>query len=214
MILEEDKIREEMRVIVKRILKEITEYEKKYSIVSAREIDKQVYFYLSNAYVINGKILCRYFEGDGVFKGMEECDLEESFFKNIREAVKLVLENYDERLASDVENMIERLRNHSKTFMSSDILEQLKVFERSIKLENYIENHEEVAKVEEILSLIERIEEIHDTDLSYVHEVIGAKYVIEHFEEAIKMIPKIEDRHLKAAILEYFREYLLLEELL
>lgn len=212
--LEFEKSRSELILIVERLQKTLDEYYSKYLFEPSAEVSQNVYSCLSSACASNGRLLCYYFASDRLFNIPKGNEKDKDFMPYIREAVKIILENYNEELASDTEKIIRIMRSYGKEFMDSESIREMKELEQSLKLSKYIKSHRNFLDVERLLNIEKMIFEVRETRPSYVHEIIGAVYILEQFEEELKKVPDIKDKYFRAAILEDIIKTLPLQELI
>lgn len=203
----------EMKEVVEQLQNTLNKYNEEYMFSTDEVICKKVYIHLSSACANNGKLICRSITEGRVFDNLALRAEKICIIEEIREAVKIVLENYNEELASTVEKVIRSIKNSSKQILAQEILAEMKELEQSLKLGKYLKNHVEFDKIKKLIELEEQIEQINERKPVYIHEFIGAKMILDSFKEELKVIPEIIDKNFRCAVLEYFEENLPLETL-
>lgn len=210
---EKSKALNEMREIVKRLQETLNKYNEEYMFSTDESICEKVYIHLSSACANNGKLICYNITEGRVFNNLALRSERICIIEELREAVKIVLDSYNQELASTVEKVIRSIKNSSKQILTQEVLKEMKELEQSLKLERYLENHVEFDKIKKLIDLEEKIEQINDRKPVYIHELMGSKIILDSFKEELKVIPEIIDKNFRCAVLEYFEEFLPLETL-
>lgn len=199
----------EVKSIVERINNTLNEYYDKYYIYPERSVCKDIYSNLSRAYATNGKMQCSYVVKDTpLFNDFDNEDESKILIICVRNAVNMVLKNYNIDVADEVKNMIKVLRERSKNYLSDADFEKIDEISKELFFNRYAKAHNEYDKVKELFDINR---ERYSSDFRYVYELLGTKLLLEEFERRIEVIPTIEDKYLKSSICEYFKGFITFE---
>ncbi len=190
---------EEKNNILERIDNTFREYYEKYYISPEKRICKKIYLNMSKALSLNGKILCKNSSKDT--ENIEYYYDKKALIKCLYNVVELLLTHYNIELAECVGGMFRKIENDIKMGITEEEYRKIDPYLK-IGVEVYFMSHKEYVKIMDIFDLYEEIE---FDNWSYIDKVL------KEFEEKILEIPTIEDKYLRSAICEYFKDGLIFE---
>lgn len=183
----------------------IEKYKKEEYTPIPETIKKQVFSHLIKASTVLAKErLCKKILAfDSDYQDDLPKDFESlSIVPSIRTAVSICKNHYSYDFIVTVREII--------GYITSDIdnKDAINYFKQSIGITNYIKLNKNYDKIEELMLSIYTVEELSESSFNSLLELYGLRDILSSFEEEIKIIPDIEDKNLKNAVIDYIFEFI------
>lgn len=198
---------EEMKNTLENINNTLNQYYDKFYISPERCVCREVYTNLSKAFEWSGNLFGTYFVKNTLFENFEhesESEKSEILLMCIKNVVDIVINHYNEDIASDVIEILKDVRDRNKSFLTCENLEKISNYIEDLDISRYIKSHKEFEKVRNLICINY---EISLRDVEYIYQLLGNKVLLEKFEEELLVIPTIKDKYFRSAVCEYLKEY-------
>lgn len=200
-MFDSEAILNDIGILVRRINNDIDGYYRVYYIYPERSIFKDMYNNLYKAFTSCGRLVENNLVIDTPFDDFASEDEDEILMICIKNIVQTVFDNYNIEVAKDTIGILNRIQEHSKSYLTHIQFETLSKIIRKISFFYYLKSHKEYQKVEELFDIYDLIDEEYDD----IRLLLGNKILLEEFYKKLSVIPTIEDKYFRSTICEHFR---------
>lgn len=190
-------------ILLRRINNDIDGYYRDYYIYPERNILRDIYNNLQKASISYGRLVSTSLTEDtifGEFASEDDSEILKICFQNI---VKAVLNNYNIQLATNTIEILNKIQEDSKEYITDSDYEILSEIVLKINSLYYLKHHKEYEKVKDLFDLYRQIYKKYVNDIRHL---IGNKVILEEFYKKISVILTIEDKLYRSTVCEYFKD--------
>lgn len=200
-MFDSEAILNDIGILVRRINNDIDGYYREYYIYPEKSIFKDIYSNLNKLFTNYGNLVGSNLVIDTPFYDFAPEDEDEILMICIKNIVQTVFDNYNIEVAKDTIGILNRIQEHSKSYLTHIQFETLSKIIRKISFFYYLKSHKEYQKVEELFDIYDLIDEEYDN----IRLLLGNKILLEEFYKKLSVIPTIEDKYFRSTICEHFR---------
>lgn len=189
-------------ILLRRINNDIDGYYREYYMYPERNILRELYSNLQNAFLSCGKLLGINLTEDTIFEEFaseDDSQILKICFQNI---AKVILNNYNIEVADCIIKILNKIQVNCKKYIIDIDYETLSEIIFQISFYDYLKSHKEYEKVKDLFDLYDQMGG-HVNDITHL---IGNKVILEEFYKKLSVIPNIEDKLFRSTVCEYFKD--------